>query len=452
MTEHAKSHVTINTPIQFQDKLPSKVDVAIIGGGVIGIFSALYLAGMGKRVIVLEKGRIAGEQSSRNWGWVRQQGRDAAELPIMMEAIGLWQDVNAQTNGQCGIANAPINFLSSSNAQQEDYEHWIKLAREHGLESHLLTKTEIGEIFNGHSSEKWVSGITTPSDLRAEPWVAVPAVAQLAQNQGVLIRENCAVRTLNIEGGAIKGVITEHGNIDCEQVVLASGAWSSLFARRHGVSLPQLAVASTAVQTTPLPEFTSQTSLDEGLAIRRRADGGYSLALTDRNTAYVGPDALRHCIGYLPVVKKSWRHIDLKLGAPSKFPDAWGTKRSWNEDDVSPFEKNRVLEPSPNGKHIARIIERFVQRFPNVDRPKISHSWAGMIDTMPDFIPVVDRTAEYSNLIIATGMSGHGFGIGPGFGKIIAQMIAGQTIKHDLSRFRISRFSDGSKLELGPSL
>ena len=86
--------VTIGTPVRFRDELPEAADVVIVGGGVIGVFAALYLARAGKRVVVCEKGRIAGEQSSRNWGWIRQHGRDAAELPIMMEAARLWQEVD----------------------------------------------------------------------------------------------------------------------------------------------------------------------------------------------------------------------------------------------------------------------------------------------------------------------------------------------------------------------
>lgn len=95
--------ITINTPIQYQDKLPEAVDVAIIGAGVVGVFTALYLAREGKKVCLLEKGRIAGEQSSRNWGWIRQHGRDADEIPLVTQALSLWKEIDAETNGECGF-------------------------------------------------------------------------------------------------------------------------------------------------------------------------------------------------------------------------------------------------------------------------------------------------------------------------------------------------------------
>ena len=76
--------ITEDVPVSFSEQLPQAVDVVVIGGGVAGTASAYYLAERGQKVLLCEKGRIAGEQSSRNWGWIRQQGRDHAELPIMM--------------------------------------------------------------------------------------------------------------------------------------------------------------------------------------------------------------------------------------------------------------------------------------------------------------------------------------------------------------------------------
>ena len=74
-----------------------------------------------------------------------------------------------------------------------------------------------------------------------------------------------------------------------------------------------------------------------------------------------------------------------------------------------------------------------------------------MIDTMPDVVPVVDHS-PLRGLTIATGMSGHGFGIGPGIGRIVADLVTGTRPGHDLSRFRLARFSDGTRIAPGPSL
>jgi len=82
----------------------------------------------------------------------------------------------------------------------------------------------------------------------------------------------------------------------------------------------------------------------------------------------------------------------------------------------------------------------------------VRQAWAGLIDTMPDVVPIVDRVPGLSGLIMATGLSGHGFGIGPGFAEIVTRMALGQDAGTDMHRFRFSRFSDGSRLDLGPEL
>jgi glycine/D-amino acid oxidase-like deaminating enzyme len=71
-----------------------------------------------------------------------------------------------------------------------------------------------------------------------------------------------------------------------------------------------------------------------------------------------------------------------------------------------------------------------------------------MIDTMPDIVPIVDRCAQIPGLVIGTGMSGHGFGIGPGLGPILAALVTGGPVRHDLARFRSDRFRNGQPIRL----
>lgn len=455
MTPHRQSGpVNLETPIRFADPIPSQVDIVVIGGGILGVTSAIYLSEEGYKVALVEKGRLACEQSSRNWGWIRQHGRDRDELPIMMEANRLWGELDARIKGRAGFRREGILYLASSEAQLAEREKWLDIAKEAQLDTRLLSASDVSALIDqgGAGGHKWAGATYTPSDARAEPWEAVPALGEYAQSLGVSISESCAARSLEITNGSVQGVVTENGTIRCSQVVLCGGAWSSLFLQNHDVQIPQLSVRSTVSATAPMAEVFSGNAADEMLAFRRREDGGYNISISNFHDLYLGPDAFRNFFKWLPVAKEHWHDTRLKFPVPDGFPDGWRTKRKWSGGDVTPFEKCRVLAPKPASEKLEQLRTVFAERFPQLGKPELTHTWAGMIDAMPDIVPIVDRVPKINGLILACGMSGHGFGIGPGFAKIIAKMAAGKPSGHDMSRFRFSRFTDGSKMRPGPAI
>ncbi|MGR3197865.1 MAG: NAD(P)/FAD-dependent oxidoreductase, partial [Paracoccus sp. (in: a-proteobacteria)] len=218
-----------------------------------------------------------------------------------------------------------------------------------------------------------------------------------------------------------------------------------------GLRLPQLSVRATVAATEPMAEFWPGAATDANFAFRRRADGGYTLAPGMAHDFWIGPAAVRNLRFYLPMIRRDLRLTRLQGGAPRGHPDAWTTPRRWRADRPSPFEAMRVLSPDPNPRRVARLQNDFAAAFPKIGRPRIRAAWAGMIDTTPDQVPVLDETTV-GGFYIATGLSGHGFGIGPGIGRVMADMMQGRAPSHDLRRFRHARFTDGSPVELGPDL
>lgn len=438
-------------PARHSASVPARSEVVIVGGGVIGVSTALFLAARNVQVTLLEKGRIAGEQSSRNWGWIRKQGRDADELPIVIEACRLWQQLAEECGEDIGLRQTGVTYLARADKDMAKFARFMKLAAAHDLDTRLLDGAEVSSLIPG-MARRYARAMTTPSDMRAEPWLAVPALARLAVRKGVTIIENCAVRALDIAAGKVAGVWTESGRIETSSVLVAGGAWSSLFLRKHGVSIPQLSVRATVAATDPLPEFHAGAAIEDDIAFRRRQDGGYTLAPGGSNLLYVGPDAFRHATKYLPAL------IDHPFGtrylpaAPSGFPDAWSTPRDWTPETTSPFERMRILNPAPGQSDLASIKNGFTKLFPQLGELRLKTTWAGMIDAMPDVVPVVDRVSAIGGLFVATGMSGHGFGIGPGIGRVMSDLIQGNATGHNLDRFRLSRFSDGSPIRLGPAI
>lgn len=442
--------ISESNPVQFPGPPPASSEVVIIGGGIIGITTALFIARKGVAVTVVEKGRIAGEQSSRNWGWIRKQGRDADELPIVIEAARLWKQLAEECGEDIGLTQCGVTYLARTAREMAAFDEFMKIASTYGLDTKLLDTDDVDTLIP-HMARRFAGAMTTPSDLRAEPWVAVPALARLASRLGVRIVENCAARALDISAGAVSGVWTEAGSIQTSNVLVAGGAWSSIFLRRHGVSIPQLSVRSTVAASEPLPEVYAGAAADNDIAFRRRQDGGYTLSAGGHDL-YVGPDAFRHATKYLPALRADPLGTRYHPFAPAHYPDAWSTSRDWTPDSQSPFERMRVLNPAPSPARLSSIRSNFARLFPRLKTIRLKTSWAGMIDAMPDVVPIIDRVAAISGCYVATGMSGHGFGIGPGVGRVMADMIMGSALGHDLSRFRLARFEDGSPLRLGPAL
>ncbi|MBZ9769385.1 FAD-binding oxidoreductase [Mesorhizobium sp. CA6] len=438
-------------PVQYPGPPPKASEVVIVGGGIIGVTTALFLASRNIPVTLLEKGRVAAEQSSRNWGWIRKQGRDADELPIVIEAIRLWRQLAEECGEDIGLNQTGVTYLANADKDMAKFEEFMRIAAIHELDTRLLGVDETAKLITG-MSRRFKGAMTTPSDMRAEPWLAVPALARLAVRKGARIVENCAARTLEIAAGRIKGVWTEAGYIETSTVLVAGGAWSSLFLARHGVAIPQLSVRVTVAATEPMPEVYRGAAADDHIAFRRRQDGGYTLAAGGSHLLYLGPDAFRHFTKYIPALRDNPFGTRYFPFAPSGYPDGWSTPRDWAPDSSSPFERMRVLNPTPEPAKLRSIERNFKQLFPRFETVRLKAGWGGMIDAMPDVVPVVDRVQAIGGLFVATGMSGHGFGIGPGIGRIVCDMIQGNETGHDLSRFRLSRFYDGSPVRLGPAL
>ncbi len=155
------------TPVVHADPLPDAVDVAVIGAGIIGTATSWFLAQRGAKVALIEKGRVAGEQSSRNWGWVRQQGRDRDELPIMMESNRIWRSLAKHTGEKdLTFTGAGLVYLAENQQGLDRFEAWHDLAREHQLDTRMLSPEEAREAAPGVEGH-WIGGMLTPSDGRA---------------------------------------------------------------------------------------------------------------------------------------------------------------------------------------------------------------------------------------------------------------------------------------------
>jgi glycine/D-amino acid oxidase-like deaminating enzyme len=430
-------------PVASDAALPARTGVVIVGGGIIGTCTALFLAEKGHAVVLCEKGRIGAEQSSRNWGWCRTMGRDDAEIPLALESLRLWRGMNQRIGRETGYRQCGIVYLCDTAKELAEQEAWLGQARQYQVDAHLLGPDDIESVLPG-AALRYAGALHTPSDGRAEPAQAAPAIAEAARALGAIILTECAVRGVETNAGRVSGVVTEKGRIACDSVVLAGGAWSRLFCGnlscgKGGIELPALKVLGSVFRTKPLSGAPEATGGNAVFAFRKQFDGGYSIARRNASYSEITPDSFRLFFDFLPKLRTSYH--ELRFGIGRRFLEEARTRRKWSLDQTTPFETVRVLDPAPRETILAEARAALSRAFPAFARMEVAQSWGGLMDVTPDAVPVIDRVAALPGFFLATGFSGHGFGIGPAAGRLMADLVAGDAPVVDPTPFRFSRFS-----------
>ena len=432
-------------PVQTDDTLPARAEVVVIGGGIVGVSAALHLARRGHAVALCEKGQLAGEQSSRNWGWVRKTGRDLREVPLIIESLRMWGEFERE-GIETGFRECGVLYVATSDADRERYDRWLDAVSGFQMGSRIVEGEELAGHLPGATRSFTRGALYTRSDGRAEPQKAVPALATAARAAGAVILERCAVRGLELQGGRVAGVVTERGRVACDAAILAGGAWSRLFCGSLDLRLPQLKVRASVLRTGPIAGGPETSAWLGSFAYRKRLDGGYTIANGRGNVVPIVPDTVRFFREFLPAARAERRGLRLRLDR--RFLDEALTPRRWALDRPSPFEKTRTLDPDPVPAINEAARAAIGEVFPAFRSMTVTQHWAGIIDVTPDAVPVISGVDTLPGLVIATGFSGHGFGIGPAAGRLAAELATGAPTVVDAAPFRYARFTDGSPISL----
>ncbi len=433
----------IDTP---RGNLPAQVDVAIIGGGAAGIATAYALLGRGVSVAVFEKGLVAAEQSSRNWGWCRTLGRDLRELPMAKLSVDRWRNLEADTGVDAGFRQTGVEFVTDDAREMETWENWLATARALDVPARLLSARE-ANASHAWRGKPWIGGIRTETDGYAEPSRAIPLLAKYLMTRGVHVFQECAVNELMTEGQRVVGVRTELGTVRAGKVVLAGGAWSSLFCRRHRLSLPILRVHSTACATRPLDIGGAAPVRTPDFSLRPRDDGGAVLAKSGRGTIHIVPDLLRYGPQFISLYRARQGKVSLSFGREF-FSQAWMELR-YVRFGKAPFSGHRVLDPAPDMRLIAHSYSDAAAVMEGFAPGTHASAWSGVIDNTPDSIPVVSDVQHMPGLYLCTGFSGHGFSSSMGAGQCLAELIVEGRASLDIGALSHARMADG---KLKPSL
>jgi glycine/D-amino acid oxidase-like deaminating enzyme len=463
------------------ESLPMHADVVIVGGGIVGCSAAYYLAKRGVSVVLLEKDEIGRAQSGRNWGFIRQQGRDPLELPLMIEANRIWSGIERELGTDVEWVQAGNLALAANVERIALFDDWGKMARDRGLDTKVLSATELKALIPDLQGD-WLGGMYTRSDGHAEPRKATQAFCTGAVKHGARVVEHCTVEAIETTNDAVTGVTIEKqiprsarndrvagasatiarndkvagafatiarndkvgatsGTIRAKTVIAAAGAWTAQLLRPLGLSLPQRWVRSTVARTTPVRPITDIGVWAPTVAFRQRRDGTLNLGGGGWADHDLTLDSVRHARLFMPNYLKNRKLFRFHVGKPfvadalARIPGLRGHR--------DPFGAAWALEPAPNRSKATFTLDRFRRLFPSIGDVAITEMWAGYIDATPDAVPVIGAVDRPRGVVIATGFSGHGFGLGPAAGRVVAELVTDGKASLDIRGFRFSRFAEG---------
>lgn len=364
-----------------------ETDVAVLGGGIQGAATALHLRRLGLRVVLLERGPIGAQASGVNFGNVRQQGRSLLELPLAGLARESWGRL-AELIGEDGEFSPTGNlYCAYDDATAEKLESFARAAADYGLAVELFGPNELTRRWPWLSGEVKL-GSFTAEDGHANPRLVAPAFARAAGAAGAEVLEGVEVVELGHDGAMFRLAAGDGTTIAAERLLNAAGAWGDAIARRFGEAVPLEARAPQLAVTEPAPYFMDPTVAASGEVYMRQVARG--------NVVYGG----------------RYRGLaDTETVRAQARP----------ENTLAQFRLARRLVPALAQLSIVRV-------------------WCGIEGYTPDELPVMGPSRTTDGLYHAFGFSGHGFQLGPGVGRAMAELIASGRSPVDLSAFAVDRF------------
>lgn len=352
------------------------VDVAIVGGGLIGCMTAYALRKRGRSVVLLERGHVGGESSGVSFGSLRLQGQHEAELPLALRAQEIWETIEAELGESIEFVRHGHVHLALSAEHQARLERNACHGRAHGLDITLLDRRETISRWP-FLSDMVVGASFSTRDAVVNPRLVAPAFARAAQRLGAVIHEGVEIRAAEHGGGRfrLRGE-TRDGTkrtITSDALVNAAGAWSDSLAALFGETIPLFAAGPAELVTEPVPRFAAP--------VMHVVDGSILFRQTSRGNVVIG-------------------------GHPRLRVDA-GTRRA------------RV----PPDKILTNVA-RLVAIVPRMAAHHVIRSWTGIEGYVEDMMPVLGPSMTTPGLFHACAFSGHGLQLGPAAAVAIADLIA----------------------------
>ena len=376
------------------------MDVAIVGGGIVGLASAYELARGDCAVTVFEKGSLGMGSTARAAGGIRKQFSTPVNVSLSLASFPTWESFEERFGVDIAFRRHGYLFLAREEATEETLRENVAMQNDLGVPSALLSPGEAREHCPGLRADRFRACSYCPDDGIADPNLAVQGYANAAREAGVEVRTKTAVTDLLAEGGRVTGLVADGEHVDADRVVLAAGAWSR-----------QLALG---------------VDLDLPIAPRRR-----SIAVVDPETPVPETDPLT---------------ADLDTGAyfmPEREGVAFVGGQIGGDPDVDPDRYDDGIEMLWAAEAVERAGDLATYFGPD---SRIRRGWSGLYAVTPDSHPILEESLP--GLVVAAGFSGHGFMHAPATGKVVAELVTeGEASTVEIGPLSSDRFGEAMRTE-----
>lgn len=379
--------------------LPSASRIVVIGGGIIGCSTAYHLAKMGMEVIVLERRKLTSGTTFHAAGLVGQLRSNANVTQLLGYSVELYKTLEAETGQATGWKMNGGLRLACTQERWTEVKRQATTAHSFGLEMHLLSPREAFDLWPIMNTDDLVGAAFLPTDGQANPSDITLSLAKGARMAGAKIFEDTKVLSVDIQDGIVKGVVTEHGRVDCEKIVACCGQWTRVFAAAHGVNVPLVPVEHQYLITETIEGIQSNLP---------------TLRDPDRLTYYKEEVGGLVMGGYEP---------NPKLWANDGIPA--GFHYSLLDNDFDHFEQ---------------LMELALGRVPALEKVGVKQMINGPESFTPDGMFILGEAPEQKNFFVGAGFNAFGIASAGGAGMALAEWVAKGEPPFDLWPADIRRF------------
>ncbi len=380
-------------------ELPKTAKAVVIGGGIIGCSTAYHLGKLGwTDTVLLERKKLTSGTTFHAAGLVGQLRTSANITQLLGYSVDLYKRLEAETGLGTGWKMNGGLRLACNEERWTEVKRQATTAQSFGLDMQLLTPQEAFDLWPLMTIDDLIGAAYLPTDGQANPSDITQALARGARMAGVSIFEDTEVIDLEIDKGRIRAVITEHGRIECERVVVCAGQWTRAFAARFGVNVPLVSVEHQYIITESFGVPSNLPTLRD----------------PDRLTYY------KEEVG------------GIVMGGYEPNPIAWA------KSGIPEGFHYTLLDS--NYDHFEQIMEQALGRVPALENVGVKQLLNGPESFTPDGNFILGEAPELKNFFVGAGFNAFGIASAGGAGMALAEWVSKGEPPYDLWPVDIRRF------------